>query len=160
MSDDSVNMMDWLNRPAREAKEPVGFPPGDWLFQVTKGPPSDPAAWPKSQAGNPKIQFEVVALQPIAVDPSLLPGVTLPHKWPIPYEFSGTDKSAYRIVQFLTHLGIDQGTEAAPVSILEMLPQANGRLFRGTVAMKAANNPKPGQENRMFSTIVSTAPAN
>lgn len=144
-----ADLSDILSRPVSSIEAPKQLPPGQYLFRVlgvnTNGADGKPLV---SQAGNPKIEFNVQAEMPVEVDASMLTGINFPAK--MRYTFTITENSAFRIANFLTdHLGFPKDTH----SLSELIPLSIGKMFRGNVVHQAST--KPG-DNNLYANISET----
>ena len=146
-----TNMSSILARAASTVEPPKSLPPGDYLFRVMSYTDKTQDGKPLvSQNGNPKLDFTVQAEAALDVSPEALEGINFPVK--MYHRFTITEASLFRLVDFLTHCGIPK--EGQTVS--EMLPQASGALFRGTVVHQAST--KPG-DDRLYANIAQTGVA-
>lgn len=146
-----TDMTDILSRPANKVEPPKRLPPGIYLWTVSKVITTDNNGQPlKSMNGNLKIEFECETSIPIEVEASLMEGVNLPAK--LRLRFVITENSLHRLTQFLCeHLGLP-----SELTVAELIPQAAGRTFRGTVVHQAST--KPG-DNNLYPNITETFPA-
>lgn len=146
-----TNMTSILSRAASTVEAPKALPPGDYLFRVMSYTDKTQDGKPLvSQNGNPKLDFTVQAETPLEVSPEALEGVTLPAK--MYHRFTITENSLFRLVDFLTHCGVQKEGQ----SVADMIPQSLGTVFRGTVVHQASN--KPG-DDRLYANIAQTGVA-
>ena len=143
-----VDMSSILGRAASTVEAPKALPPGDYLFRVMSYTDKTQDGKPLvSQNGNPKLDFSVQAETALDVSPEALEGVNFPAK--MYHRFTITEASLFRLVDFLTHCGLSKEGQ----TVAEMLPQAVGATFRGTVVHQAST--KPG-DDRLYANIAQT----
>jgi hypothetical protein len=129
-----------LSKKASEIEPPKQLPVGQYMFSVLK--------WEQGETSNknPKITFTVNAIQALEVDDT----IELPVSMRL--DFVLTEAAAFRIKNFLSGtlgLGNDDST------LGELLQEANGKLFRGSVIHRLAQN----DASRLYANIAETFPA-
>ena len=143
----AMNLDAILSKKAEDVKPPSVLPPGGYVFRIMDYITDRPA-----QSGTPAVRFNVQAEMATDVDASVLAeaGIEFPAK--MEHAFFITENSLFRLKDFLEKdlLIVDNGR-----TIGEMLPEAQGKLFRANIIHR------PGQGNiagKMFANIHETFP--
>jgi len=139
MSGTNVDLSGLLSKPASEVVPPKPLPAGIYICQV-----GDHEAKVAGQKNNTVVEFEMTALQPTDNDPS---DCELPKR--LRQSFWLTPDAMHRFKNFLENtLQIEGGQR----TLLEMLPEAKGRMCRANVTQKAYT-PKGETESVIINEI-------
>lgn len=142
---DTVDLSALLSKPASDVVPPKPLPDGIYLFQIESH-----TAKVAGQNNNTVMEFTCVALQ--ALDVSVEEG-ELPKKRRL--SFWLTPDALYRLKDFMVNtLGISEGGK----TLLEMVPEMQGRMFKGMVT-QSAYTPKGKTESVIIDNITDTYPA-
>ena len=146
-----TNMTNILNRAANTVEPPKQLPAGQYLFNVMSyADKDDQGNLLTSSGGHQKVDFLVQAIAPLEVDPAQMEGVNLPFR--MRHSMVLTDNSLFRFRAFLEqHLGV----ASENMSLADMLKQAPGRQFRGTIVHRSGT--RPGDTN-LYANIQETFP--
>lgn len=134
-----------LHQTADSFERPKPLPIGTYTFTILGHEMGE-----SRQKKTPFVQFNV---QPTAasadVDETLLDSITEWQARKMRHTFYITEDSLFRLTEFMGHLGL--GVDR-PLD--ELIPEATGFTFLGTVTQRASNT----DPNSVFNDISSTAP--
>ena len=135
------NFAQILDKPSSEVEKPKPAPMGDYLFLIDGRHKEDKS----SKKGTPYVEWFVKAIQPLeSVDQEAL------QEWltrgdgstktvsdiKLKATYYLTEDSIWRLKEFLEHLGI----EADDKSLRQMLDEAPGRQFVGTIRHESSED--------------------
>jgi len=143
-----ANFQDVLNKPATDVKPPEPLPPGTYLCIVDG--PGEFAKIGKNQTDCINWKLKPMQAQPDVDQAALtqsLQGKTLQEKT-IRHRSFITEESVWRLKEFLSHLGIEEGSK----TLGEMIPEAPGHQVLVTVGHRASED-----GTQVFQEVKSTA---
>ena len=146
-----------LDRPSGEIKRPPPLPVGTYVWLIKGLPRMDKSARKQTEF----VEFNCVPVEPQddvdEEDLEAVGGIAGLSEKPHSLTFYLTDKSAYRLVEFMVNdLQIDNKPDENGVGqkpSREMLSETNGCQFLGTIKHTPSEDGKA-----VYSNIVSTAP--
>jgi hypothetical protein len=137
-----VDLSALLSKKSDEIAPPAQLPIGQYLFRV-KGVKTDR----KSSTGNPFVDFDVDAVQPLEVEDEQVKSIEFPYS--LRHSYVVTEKSLFRLRDFLTNALAIEGDGRA---LGEVLSEAPGHVFRGNIS----HRPNPQDATRFFVEIAET----
>jgi hypothetical protein len=139
-----VDLASLLSKPASEVTPPKPLPNGVYVLTV-----QDYEYREAGEKKTPLLAFQIQATQPVDVDPSEceLPKTLKLDMWL-------TEASLFRFKNFMEK---DLQIEGGQRTMMEMLPETKGRMFRGEVIQKPYT-PRGADEPVMINEIKTTFP--
>lgn len=144
----SLSLEAILGKKAADVKPPAILPPGGYIWRILDYVTDRPAA-----SGTPAVRFNCQAEMAHDIDPTVLAdaGVEFPHK--MEHAFYITENSLFRLKEFLEK---DLMIAENGRTIAEMLPETQGKLFRGNIIHRPGSGANAG---KFFPNMSETHPA-